>query len=149
MTIELNLPPFAYKVTQIGEKPHIYDVVRRKYVLITPEEWVRQHLLHLLLNQYQYPKALIRAESGLRYNKLAKRTDLVVYDRAGLPFLLVECKAASVKLCHATFEQAVRYNAVLKARYLLISNGLEHRIFELLEGAEVKALDDLPPFLGE
>lgn len=143
--VELNLPPFDYKVTKIAGKPHIFDVIRRKYLLITPEEWVRQHVLHWLIGHHQYPKSLIRTESGLQYNQLSKRTDILVYDRSGAPFLLVECKAVHIPLTDTVLDQAIRYNAVLKAPYLLISNGLEHLLFEIKEG-EANALEIIPPF---
>jgi hypothetical protein len=142
---ELNLPPFEYKVKKIDEKLHIFDIIRRKYLLITPEEWVRQHVLHWLINHHHYPKSLIRTESGLQYNQLAKRTDILVYDRNGLPFMLVECKASFVPLTQQVLEQAIRYNAILKAPYLLISNGLEHLLFEIRQG-EAIPMSQLPIF---
>jgi hypothetical protein len=141
--VQLNLPPFEYKVTKIGEKPHIFDIIRRKYLLITPEEWVRQHVLHWLINQHRYPKSLIRTESGLQYNQLAKRTDILVYDREGKTFLLVECKASHIPLTEAVLEQAIRYNAILQAPYLLISNGLEHFLYQIHQG-EAVILDEIP-----
>jgi len=127
----LNLPQFAYKAKQIGEKVHIYDAIRRQYVMLTPEEWVRQHVVHWLASEFKYPKSLMQIESGLRYNAMTKRSDLVIYDRAGKPFMLVECKAPSVALTDATFAQVARYNSVLKAPYLMISNGLAHFVFEI------------------
>ncbi len=144
--VQLNLPPFEYKVTKIGEKPYIFDIIRRKYVMITPEEWVRQHVLHWLMAVHQFPKALIRTESGLNYHQLAKRTDILIYDRDGNPFLLVECKAPHISLTDLVFDQAVRYNAVLKARYILISNGLEYFVFEVKNG-EVTLLETIPYYI--
>lgn len=143
--VQLNLPPFEYKVTKIGEKPHIFDIVRRKYLLITPEEWVRQHVLHWLINQHRYPKSLIRTESGLHYNQLAKRSDILVYDRQGKTFLLVECKASHIALTEAVLEQAIRYNAILKAPYLLISNGLEHFLYKIYQG-EAILMNEIPMY---
>ena len=142
---ELNLPPFEYKVKKIDEKLHIFDIIRRKFLLITPEEWVRQHVLHWLINHHHYPKSLIRTESGLQYNQLAKRTDILVYNRNGLPFMLVECKASFVPLTQQVLEQAIRYNAILKAPYLLISNGLDHLLFEICQG-EAIPMSQLPIF---
>ncbi len=143
--VQLNLPPFEYKITKIGEKPHIYDIIRRKYLVITPEEWVRQHVLHWLINHHHYPKSLIRIESGLQYNQLAKRTDILVYDRTGETFLLVECKASHIQLTNSVLEQAIRYNAILQAPYLLISNGLEHFLFEIKQG-EAVLLEGIPAY---
>ncbi|HVD99381.1 MAG TPA: type I restriction enzyme HsdR N-terminal domain-containing protein [Cytophagaceae bacterium] len=91
---------------------------------MTPEEWVRQHFIHLLLNHYNYPKALIKIEGGLRYNKLLKRSDILVFDREGNPFLLVECKSADQKINQSSFDQAAVYNMTKKARYLAVTNGL-------------------------
>jgi hypothetical protein len=143
--VQLNLPSFEYKVTKIGGKPHIYDIIRRKYLVITPEEWVRQHVLHWLINHHHYPKSLIRTESGLQYNQLTKRTDILVYDRAGGTFLLVECKASHIQLTDSVLEQAIRYNAILQAPYLLISNGLEHFLFEINQGQAI-ALEEIPTY---
>lgn len=140
----LNLPTFDCKISEIDGKPHIFDVVRRKHLLITPEEWVRQHLLHWLMNEHAYPRTLIKIEGGLRYNKLAKRSDLIVYDHSGQPFLLVECKAPHIPLSEAVFAQAARYNAIIKARYLLISNGLEHFVFEVGQAELLTALNGIP-----
>ena len=140
----LNLPTFDCKISEIDGKPHIFDVVRRKHLLITPEEWVRQHLLHWLMNEHAYPRTLIKIEGGLRYNKLAKRSDLIVYDHSGQPFLLVECKAPHIPLSEAVFAQAARYNATIKARYLLISNGLEHFAFEVGQAELLTALSSIP-----
>ncbi|MFN4144189.1 MAG: type I restriction enzyme HsdR N-terminal domain-containing protein [Runella sp.] len=143
--MELNLPTFAYKITKIGGKPHIYDIIRQKYLLITPEEWVRQHVLHWLIEHHRYPKSLMRTEASLQYNKLSKRSDILVYDRLGQPFLLVECKAPQVVLNQPVFDQALRYNATLRAKYLLISNGLEHFVFEA-SGNKIDILPQLPAF---
>lgn len=140
----LNLPQFAHKVKQIGEKAHIYDAVRRQYVVLTPEEWVRQHLVHWLCGEFNYPKSLMQIESGLRYNAMTKRSDLVIYNRTGQPFMLVECKAPSVVLTSATFAQAARYNSVLKAPYLMISNGLTHFVFEITPD-KITELAQVPP----
>jgi hypothetical protein len=125
----LTLPAFDCKRTEIDGKPHVWCLLRRRYLVLTPEEWVRQHVISLLVTQYAYPNALMRIEGGLRVNAQARRTDLVVYDRAGVPFLLVECKAPDVKLNQAVLEQAARYNQTLRARYLLLSNGLTHFCF--------------------
>lgn len=127
---ELSLPAFNYKIRDVGHKPAIWDVIRRKYIILTPEEWVRQHVVHWLLGPHKYPKALFRIESGLRFNDLLKRTDILVFDRAAAPFLLVECKATSVPLNNSVAAQAIRYNHTLKARYILITNGLVHLVFD-------------------
>lgn len=140
---QLNLPPFDYKFMEIDGKPHIFDIIRRKYVFITPEEWVRQHVLHWLIQHGQYPKTLLKIESGLRYNRLSQRTDIVVYDRTAKPFLVVECKAPHIQVSQEVLAQALRYNTILKAPFVLITNGLDHFGFELLEG-QAHPIEHLP-----
>jgi hypothetical protein len=124
--VTLNLPSFAHKVQKVQGKAVIFDILRKKYVALTPEEWVRQHLIHFLINHLSYPKALIKVEGGLKYNKLAKRTDVVIFDRDGKPLVVVECKSFNVPIDQKVFEQSSIYNSTLQAAYLLVSNGLEH-----------------------
>lgn len=124
--IPLNLPPYAYKLKQDGGKVYILDPQRKKYLVLTPEEWVRQHFVQYLINQHQYPKALIRIEGGLKFNSLSKRSDIVVFDRAGKPWMLVECKAPDFQLRQSTIEQASVYNHTLRAHFVVITNGLTH-----------------------
>ncbi|WP_019987111.1 type I restriction enzyme HsdR N-terminal domain-containing protein [Rudanella lutea] len=143
----LNLPPFGHKISEIDGKAHIFDELRRKYVRLTPEEWVRQHMIHLLLSHYRYPKALIRCEGGLLLNQRQKRTDLLVFDREGQPFLLVECKAPHVPINQSVFDQIARYNHVHRAPYLIVTNGLMHYCCCIdHETDAVTFLDDFPPF---
>lgn len=143
----LNLPAFAHKTKQVGGKPYIFDLLRRKYVRLSPEEWVRQHIVNLLLTHYAYPKALIRSEGGLLLNQTQKRTDVVVFDRAGEPFLLVECKAPHIVLTQGVFDQIARYNHVHKAPYIVISNGLTHYCCCVNHTtADVQFMDDFPAF---
>lgn len=129
--IPLNLPPFEYKIKEIEGKICIFDSIRRKYLVLTPEEWVRQHFVHLLMNHYQYSKNLIRLEGGLKYNQLQKRSDIVIFDQAGMPSLLIECKAPEVSINQAVIEQASRYNHTLRCPYLAITNGLKTFCFEI------------------
>lgn len=121
----------------------MYCLLRRRYLVLTPEEWVRQHVINLLLTRYAYPASLMRIEGGLRVHRLAKRTDLVVYDRDGLPFLLLECKAPTVPLTRAVVEQALRYNLTLRAPYLAVSNGVEFFCGKISETG-VERVGDLP-----
>lgn len=143
----LNLPAFDCKLTEIDGKRYIFDLLRRKHVRLTPEEWVRQHVVNLLIEHYQYPKALIRSEGGLSLNKTLKRTDLMVFDRAGNPYLLVECKAPQVALSQAVFDQVSRYNHVHRAPYIVVTNGLTHYCCSVCHTTQTIAfLDDFPAF---
>lgn len=126
----LRLPTFDYKITEIKGKNCIFDVIRKKFLILTPEEWVRQHFIHLLINRFNYPKSLFRIEGGLRYNQLQKRSDILVYNTAGNPYLLVECKAAEVTINQAVIEQATRYNLTIKAQFVVITNGISTFCFE-------------------
>jgi hypothetical protein len=123
---ELNLPPFDYKLTQSGETIYIWDVLRRKQVVLTPEEWVRQHVVHYLINHRGYPKGLLSLERGHRYNQRQKRTDLWALGPDGTPLLLVECKRPTVAITAAVAQQAATYNQTIGAPLLLLTNGLQH-----------------------
>src|SRR5690606_15874006 len=120
-----------YKVKNIEGKFFIFDVVRKKYVALTPEEWVRQHAVHYMIEQLNYPKSLITIESSLKYNQLQKRTDIVVHNREGLPWLLVECKAPTQKLDSSVSFQLAMYNRQIQASHLVMTNGLVHLSFSL------------------
>lgn len=122
----LNLPPFPYKTKQEGDKKFIFDDFRKKYVAITPEEWVRQHLLHHLKNDLGYPQQSFSVEKSLEVDGLQKRYDAVVYDRKYEPLLLIEVKAPHILIDQSVFDQAARYNRSLNVPYLLVSNGLTH-----------------------
>lgn len=122
----LNLPPFQHQLQRRAGKVAIFDIIRRKYVALTPEEWVRQHFVHYLIHQLAYPKALMSVESGLRYNQMARRSDVLVLDRTGAPFMVVECKAVTVPLSTQVFEQVAVYGQSLRARYLTVTNGIDH-----------------------
>jgi hypothetical protein len=123
---QLNFPHFEFKRREINNRQEIFDPVRHKYVTLTPEEWVRQHLIAYLTLIKCYPISIIGVEKQLMLNKLTKRFDLVVFGRNANPFLLVECKAPGIEITEKTFDQAARYNMLLKAEYFLITNGLEH-----------------------
>lgn len=129
--VKLDLPGFDYQVSKAEGKIWIFDVIRKKRVQLTPEEWVRQHLVHFFINQLGYPRTLIKIESGLTYNTLQKRSDVVVYDREGNPWLLVECKSPEVQLTQDTVMQAAVYNQNIRARYIAVSNGLKHVCYEV------------------
>jgi len=109
-----------------GDVVFIFDEVRKKFLVLTPEEWVRQHVVKFLIQEKKVPKALIQLEGGLTYNGLQKRSDVLVFNSAGQKILLVECKAPSVKISQDTFDQIARYNFVHRVPWLLVSNGLAH-----------------------
>ena len=123
---QLNLPTYTFKFKQEGIRTQIFDSIRKKYVALTPEEWVRQNFLQYLITEKKFPASLIAVEAGLKYNQLQKRTDVLVYDKQGSPHLMVECKAPEVKITQDTFDQIARYNMAFKVKYLVVTNGLNH-----------------------
>lgn len=123
---QLNLPAYDFQIRSEGGKSMIFDAIRRKYVRLTPEEWVRQHFVEYLIREQGCPRALIAVEMGFTYQQMARRADIVVYDRRGAPLLMAECKAPEVAVGQATFDQIARYNMVVKAAYLVVTNGLVH-----------------------
>lgn len=123
---QLNLPPYSPKLKRDGQRTQIFDSIRRKYVALTPEEWVRQHFINFLVTEKKYPASLIAIETGLKYNLLQKRSDVVIYNTNSKPFVIVECKAPEVKVTQDTFDQIARYNFTLKVEYLIVTNGMNH-----------------------
>jgi Type I restriction enzyme R protein N terminus (HSDR_N) len=121
--IRIPIKAYDFKLKEINGQQFIYDIVRKKFLLITPEEWVRQNILQYLMDDLLYPKALISLEKELIYNNLKRRTDILVYDRNNRAKLIVECKAATVKINQKTFDQIARYNLQLKVPWLLVTNG--------------------------
>lgn len=145
--IPLNLPVYDHVLKREGDKVYILDVLRRKYIVLTPEEWVRQHFVHFMITVAGYPKALIKVEGGLRFNRLSKRSDIVVFDRNGQPWMLVECKAPDYKLRQQTVAQAAVYNHTLHAAYLVITNGMTHICCETdWSTGTTRQLEELPLF---
>lgn len=124
--LELSLPPFEYKVKKQNGTLMIFDVIRKKYVVLTPEEWVRQHVIHFLTEVKNYPEALMSVEREIGLYGLRRRFDVVMFDRMGHPWLLLECKAPTVGLDRHVFDQAFRYNMVLAAPYVAVTNGITH-----------------------
>lgn len=124
--IALNLPQYDFKFKTEGQRTQIFDNIRKKYVALTPEEWVRQHFIAFLVNEKHFPASLLAVEMGLKYNKMNKRSDIVAFAKDGKPVLIVECKAPEVNISQDTFDQAARYNMTLKVKYLVVTNGLKH-----------------------
>ncbi|MFD2597622.1 type I restriction enzyme HsdR N-terminal domain-containing protein [Sphingobacterium corticis] len=145
--IPLNLPPCALKLTQSDQQTYVFDVLRKKKLLLTPEEWVRQHWIHYLHNEKGYPKSLMKTEGGLVLNTMQKRSDLLVYDSFGSKILLAEFKAPTVKISEKTFSQIANYNKVHKIPLLLVSNGIEHYYCRIdFQREDFTFLEDLPSF---
>jgi hypothetical protein len=143
----LNLPAYSCKLKHSDGNSFIFDPVRKKYVVLTPEEWVRQHFLNYLVLHLQYPKSLISMEKGLRYNTLQKRTDLRVYSQNGEPLVLVECKAANVPITAETVKQASVYNQTIQAPYIMLTNGFLHYCWKVdFKTQTIQALTEIPAF---
>ena len=125
MLLDINLLKYQskLKIEYKNAEKYIFDIIRKRYMVLTPEEVVRQLILHYLIEEKGYPKNRIRAEKGLEVNTMAKRYDILVFDKALKPVLLVECKSARVKIDHKVFDQIAQYNMTLKVPYLLVTNG--------------------------
>lgn len=145
--LSLNLPVFEAKVTRKGGKTVIFDVIRRRYVALTPEEWVRQHFVHFLLNHKGYPQALMANEVQLQLNGTKKRCDTVLYRRNLTAQMIVEYKAPDIEITQAVFDQITRYNMVLKVDYLVVSNGIQHYCCRInYENNSYAFLPDIPDY---
>ncbi|MEM7162934.1 MAG: type I restriction enzyme HsdR N-terminal domain-containing protein [Bacteroidota bacterium] len=145
---QLNLPPAELKISEKESALYVFDIVRQKSVKLEPEEWVRQHLVHYLIEHLNYPRGLMSIEMPVDVNSLNQRADIVVYDTNGKPFLLAECKSYSVDLDSATLQQAIRYNKSIQADYIILSNGLEHNCLKWnKESGMLKALEAFPDYV--
>lgn len=145
--VSLNLPKSEFKIKSSENTQYIFDIIRKKYVVLTPEEWVRQHVIHYLIIIKGYPKSLIAVEKQLTINKLKKRFDILVFNKKGVPELIVECKSPSIKISQNAFDQIARYNLKLKADYLMVSNGLQHYFCNLdTINEKYVFLKDLPAY---
>ena len=144
---KLNFPSYSFRFKNSENKIAIFDEIRKKFILLTPEEWVRQHVVQYLLQDKNYPKSYINIEKLIKVNELNKRYDIVVYQPNGELFLLIECKAPEVKISQQTFDQIARYNLVLNAKYLMVSNGLNHYFCKIdFENEKYVFLEELPNF---
>jgi len=143
----LDLPDHGVKTKHADRGMLVFDPVRRKWVALTPEEWVRQHVINYLLVDLACPISILGVEIPLQLNGLAKRADIVVFGNEGKPVALIECKAPAVRIGTRTFEQAARYNSVFKVRYLMVTNGLKHFCCSVdHERSTVDFLPRLPQF---
>ena len=143
----LNLPAYEFHIQQQRGRAMIFDPVRGKYVRLTPEEWVRQHFVQFLVQEQGVPAALVAIEKAFTYQGMTRRADVVVHDRQGAALLMVECKAPEIEVRQAVFDQVARYNKVVQARYLVVTNGLVHYCAALDRARHTyRFLDALPPY---
>ncbi len=144
---KLNFPNYSFRFKNSENKTYIFDVIRKKFLLLTPEEWVRQHVVNFLIEEMNYPKSLINVEKLVKVNGINKRYDVVVFRNDGSIFLLVECKAPEVNITQQTFDQIAQYNLVLKAENLMVTNGLNHYFCQMdFENEQYIFLKELPSF---
>lgn len=144
---KLDFPDCELRFKKSDDKVLVFDEIRRKFFVATPEEWVRQHVVHFLLRHKNYPKSLINVEKTLKLNGLAKRYDIVVFNTDGSIRILVECKAPEIAISQATFDQIARYNMALQAEYLMVTNGMNHYFCQVdFEKEQYQFLKDLPVY---
>ncbi|MDO7171284.1 type I restriction enzyme HsdR N-terminal domain-containing protein [Mariniflexile sp. AS56] len=144
---ELNFPKFPFRFKNSENKISIFDCIRKKFVILQPEEWVRQHCILYLMEEKGYPKSLINIEKELIVNDLKKRYDIVVFNTNGGIHLIVECKAPSITINQQTFDQIAQYNRVLNATYLMVTNGLNHYYCQMdFETERYDFLKDIPNY---
>ena len=147
---KLNFPTYYFRFKNSENKVSIFDEIRKKFIVLTPEEWVRQHVIQFLLENMKYPKSYINVEKLIKVNDLSKRYDGIVFQPNGEIFLLIECKAPEVPISQATFDQIARYNLVLKAKYLMVTNGLNHYFCQMdFENEKYIFLKELPEYSNQ
>ena len=143
----LNLPPIELKLSIDNGRHMLFDVLRNKNIQITPEEWVRQHFVHYLINEKSYPKSLMGNEVLLNLNGTKRRCDTVVYDRQLTPRLIIEYKAPHITIDQKVFDQICRYNFVLRVGYLIVSNGMQHYCCKIdYENKSYTFVKDIPSY---
>jgi hypothetical protein len=145
--VALNFPSYPFKLKQEAGKTYIFDELRKRFLLLTPEEWVRQHLVKFLIEEKGYPRTLIKLEGGLKLNALQKRSDILLFGSRGEKLMLAECKAPSIKITQDTFDQIARYNFVHRVKKLVVSNGLQHFCCEIdFEKGAYSFLREIPEY---
>ena len=144
---KLNFQLYNFRFKNSENKVSIFDEIRKKFIILTPEEWVRQHVVQFLLEEKKYPKSLINVEKVLKINGLRKRYDVVVFNSDGSIFILIECKAPEVKIAQTTFDQIARYNMTMKSEFLMVTNGLNHYFCQMdFENEKYQFLPELPMY---
>ena len=142
---QLNFPAYSFRFKNSENKVAIFDEIRKKFVILTPEEWVRQHTVRYLLEEKKYSKSYINVEKMITINGLTKRYDIVVFNPDGSIFVLIECKAPEVSITQNVFDQIARYNMVMDANYLMVTNGLNHYFCQMdFENEKYQFLRELP-----
>lgn len=145
----LNFQQYTFRFKNSENKVAIFDEIRKKFIILQPEEWVRQHCVQYLIQHKNYPKSLINVEKELILNDLKKRYDIVVFNPNGSIFLIVECKAPEIKINQSTFDQVAQYNLKLNATYLMVTNGLEHYYCKMdFVNERYQFLEDIPDYKG-
>ena len=143
--LNFDMYPFRFKNSE--NKVSIFDEIRKKFIILTPEEWVRQHVVQYLLQEKKYPKSLINVEKVLKINGLVKRYDVVVFNSVGSIQIIIECKAPEIKIAQNTFDQIARYNLALQSVFLMVTNGMDHYFCQMdLENQKYIFLKELPNF---
>jgi hypothetical protein len=143
--IPLNLPQTSLQLSRKKEELYVQCLIRRKKIKLTPEEWVRQHFIAYLNQEYHFPLSRIAVEKSIQYAGLTKRWDIVVYDKDFLPLVLVECKAPNIPISVETLYQALTYHKEMQGRFIVLSNGLNHTYFEVdVENQRLSVLEKLP-----
>jgi hypothetical protein len=144
---ELNFPKYSFRFKNSENKVSIFDTIRKKFIILQPEEWVRQHCVQYLINNKGYPKSLINIEKELKINALKKRYDIVVYNRDGSIHLIVECKGPKININQDTFDQIALYNLKLNATYLMLTNGLNHYYCQMdFKNERYQFLENIPDY---
>lgn len=144
---QLNFPSFSFRFKNSENKVSIFDAIRKKFIILTPEEWVRQHVVQFLMIEKNYPKSLLNVEKVLQVNGLRKRYDIVVYNSDGTIHILIECKAPEVPISQNTFDQIAQYNMTLQSNYLMVTNGLNHYFCQMdNENEKYQFLTELPNY---
>jgi len=144
----LALPPYPFKLTDKNGQLFIFDEIRKKQILLTPEEWVRQHFVQYLIQVKGYPKALIKLEGRLKLSGMTRRSDIMVFNTQGEKILMVECKAPDVTINQKVFDQIARYNITHKVKLLAVSNGLQHYYCTIdFNNSNYQFIPDLPNYI--
>lgn len=143
----LNLPTYSFKLKSERGRKFIFDEIRRKYVALTPEEWIRQNFVRYLVSEKSFPAALITVEQQFEYNRMVKRADILVYNRSGKPVMIIECKSPGTKINQQTFNQIALYNLRFNVPFLAVTNGLVHYCCEYYgQGEGHRFLEQIPDY---